>query len=125
MTLELMAIIVAIVAATITLGGLILAQSRAAERDRAEIRECMSRLEVSMGERMARLEVSLEERVARLEVLMEERVARLEGSWEKRIARLEVSLGERMARLGERMARLEGTLDGLREYFVGSDRDAA
>ena len=55
MTLELMTI----VAATITLGGLILTQSRAAARERAEIRERMSRLE----ERMARLE----ERMARLE----------------------------------------------------------
>lgn len=91
MTLELMAII----AATITLAGLILTQSRAAARERAEIRERMARLEVSLGERMARLEVSLE----------------------KRMARMEVSLGERMARS-------EGTLDVLREYFVGSGRGA-
>ncbi len=70
MTLELMAII----AATITLGGLMLTQSRAAARERAEIR--------------------------------------------KRVARLEVSLGERMARL-------EGTLDVLRDYFVGQGRGAA
>ena len=70
MTLELMAII----AATITLGGLMLTQSRAAARERAEIR--------------------------------------------KRVARLEVSLGERMARL-------EGSLDLLRDYFVGQGRGAA
>ena len=63
MTLELMAII----AATITLGGLILTQSRAAARERTEIRERMSRLEVSLGERMAQLEVLLGERMARLE----------------------------------------------------------
>lgn len=92
MTLELMAII----AATITLGGLILTQSRAAARERADIRERMSHLEISLGERMSRLEVSLE----------------------KRMARMEVSLGERMART-------EGTLDVLREYFVGSGRGAA
>ena len=103
MTLELMAII----GATITLGGLILTQSRAAARERAEIRERMSRLEVSLGERMARLEVSLEKRMARLEV-----------SLEKRMAQMEVSLGERMAST-------EGTLDVLREYFVGSGRGAA
>ena len=92
MTLELMAII----AATITLGGLILTQSRAAARERAEIRERMSRLEVSLGERMGRLEVSLSERMSHLEVS-----------------------------LGERMARLEGTTDVLREYFVGSGPGAA
>ena len=63
MTLELMAII----AATITLGGLILTQSRAAARERAEIRDRMARLEVSLGERMAQIEVSLGERMARLE----------------------------------------------------------
>ena len=56
MTLELMAII----AATITLGGIILAQSRAATRERAEIRERMARLEVSLVERMARLEGTLD-----------------------------------------------------------------
>ena len=56
MTLELMAII----AATVTLGSLILTQSRAAARERAEIRELMARLEVSLGERMARLEGTLE-----------------------------------------------------------------
>ena len=92
MTLELMAII----AATITLGGLILTQSRAAARERAEIRERMARIEVSLGERMAEIEVSLGERMARIEVS-----------------------------LGERMARLEGTLDVLREYFVGQGRGAA
>ena len=92
MTLELMAII----AATITLGSLILTQSRAAARERAEIRERVSRLEVSLGERMARLEVSLGERMAQVEVS-----------------------------LRERMARQEGTLDLLREYFVGSGRGAA
>ena len=81
MTLELMAII----AATITLGGLILTQSRAAARERAEIRERMARLEVSLSERMARLEVSLSERIAHL----------------------------------------EGTLDVLREYFVGPGRGSA
>lgn len=92
MTLELMAII----AATVTLGGLILTQSRAAARERAEIRERMSRLEVSLEKRMAKLEGSLRERMARMEVS-----------------------------LGERMARTEGTLDVLREYFVGSGRGAA
>ena len=63
MTLELMAII----AATITLGSLILTQSRAAARERAEIRERMSCLEVSLGERMAQIQGSLRERMARLE----------------------------------------------------------
>ncbi|MCY3777509.1 MAG: hypothetical protein OXH11_16165 [Candidatus Aminicenantes bacterium] len=92
MTLELMAII----AATITLGGLILTQFRAAARERAEIRERMSHLEVSLEKRMARLEGGLRERMARMEVS-----------------------------LGERMARTEGTLDVLREYFVGSGRGAA
>ena len=92
MTLELMAII----AATITLGGLILAQSRAAARERAEIRKRMDQLEVSFVERMGRLEVSLVERMARLEVS-----------------------------LGERIARLEGSVDVLREYFVGTGRGAA
>ena len=103
MTLELMAII----AATITLGGLILTQSRAAARERAEIRERISRLEVSLGERTSRLEVSLEKRMARFE-----------GSLRESMAQMEVSLGERIARI-------EGTLDVLREYFVGSGRGAA
>ena len=103
MTLELMAII----AATITLGGLILTQSRAAARERAEIRKRMSCLEVSLGERMSRLEVSLEKRMARVE-----------SSLRKSMAQMEVSLVERIARI-------EGTLDVLREYFVGSGRGAA
>ena len=103
MTLELMAII----AATITLGALILTQSRAAARERAEIRERMSRLEVSLEKRMAQMEVSLEKRMARLE-----------DSLRKSMAQMEVSLGERIARI-------EGTLDVLREYFVGSGRGAA
>ena len=103
MTLELMAII----AATITLGALILTQSRAAARERAEIRDRVARLEVSLGERMAQIEVSLGERMARLEVSLGERMAQIEVS------------------LGERMARLEGTLDVLREYFVGQGRGAA
>lgn len=92
MTLELMAII----AATITLGGLSLAQSRAAARERAEIRKRMDQLEVSLVDRMARLEVSLGECIARLEVS-----------------------------LGEGIARLEGSVDVLREHFAGTGRDAA
>lgn len=92
MTLELMAII----AATITLGGLSLAQSRAAARERAEIRKRVDQLEVSLIDRMGRLEVSLVNRMARLEIS-----------------------------LGERIARLEGSVDVLREHFVGTGRDAA
>ena len=63
MSLELMAII----AATISLGGILLTQSRAAARERADLRENMARLEVSLVERMTRLEVSLVERLARVE----------------------------------------------------------
>ena len=92
MTLELMAI----VASTITLGGLILAQSRAAARERAEIRKRVDQLEVSLVDRMGQLEVSLVNRMARLEVS-----------------------------LGERIARLEGSVDVLREHFVGTGRDTA
>ena len=103
MTLELMAII----AATITLGGLILTQSRAAARERGEIRKRMSQLELSLGERMSHLEISMGEKMARLEVSLGERMAQLEVS------------------LGERMARLEGTTDVLRDNFAGSGRGAA
>ena len=92
MTLELMAII----AATITLGGLILAQSRAAARERAEIRKRVDQLEVSLVDRMGRLEVSVVDRMARVEVS-----------------------------LGECIARLEGSVDVLREHFAGTGRDAA
>ena len=103
MTLELMAIIMAIIAATISLGGLILAQSRAAARERADLREDMALL----GERMTHLEVSLGERMSRLEVSLTERMTHLEVS------------------LTERLARVEGSLDVLREYFAGRGRDAA
>ncbi len=103
MTLELMAII----AATITLGGLSLAQSRAAARERAEIRKRVDQLEVSLTDRMGQLEVSLVDRMGRLEVSLVNRMARLEVS------------------LGERIARLEGSVDVLREHFVGTGRDAA
>ena len=44
--------------------------------------------------------------------------ARERGEIRDRMAQLDISLGERMARL-------EGTLDVLREYFVGQGRGAA
>ena len=40
-------------------------------------------------------------------------------------ARERTELRDRMGRLEERMARLEGTLDVLREFFVGSGRGTA
>ena len=76
MTLELMAII----AATISLGGLILTQSRAAARERADLRESTAREFAELRESMARLEVSLTERIARVEVSLTERIARVEGT---------------------------------------------
>ena len=40
-------------------------------------------------------------------------------------ARERTELRDRLGRLEERMARLEGTLDVLREFFVGSGRGTA
>ena len=68
--------------------------------------------------RIDRLEGSTNARIDRLEESTNARIDRLEESTNARIDRLEGGLGE----LRERMAHLEGMLDGLREAITGRAR---
>lgn len=100
-----------ILTATVTLGGLILTQVRASRRDiderfadiRSELRDA-ARERAEIRERIAQVEVSLTKRIARVEISLRERIAQVEAS------------------LGDRISRVEGNVDLLREYFVGKGR---
>ena len=96
MTLE----FIAIIAVGVSLAGLILRMSRRIDRleDRLEDR-------ITVGEQR------LEDRIAAGEQRLEDRITAVEEHLGARLAGVEQGLVE----LRERMARLEGLLDGLRE----------
>ena len=85
--------IIAIVTVGIALAGVILASTRGVRQD------------------MARLESRLDGRIGALE-------SRLDG----KIAALESSMNTQLGELRERMAHLEGLLEGLREALAGRAR---
>ena len=87
---------IAIVAVGVALAGVILTATR---RLRQDIRQDMARLESRLDERINGLETRLDERISGLE-------SRFDG--------LERQFGE----LRERMAHLEGLLEGLREAIT-------
>ena len=108
MSIELISVLVAVVAIGATLGGLILTSNRGLRQD---IRLDMGRLESRLDERISGLESRLDERISGLE-------SRLDGSikaLESRFDAMESQFGE----LRERMAHLEGLLEGLREAITG------
>ena len=88
---------IAIVAVGVALAGVILTATRGLRQD---IRQDMARLESRLDERINGLESRLDERISGLE-------SRFDG--------LERQFGE----LRERMAHLEGLLEGLREAISG------
>ena len=96
MSVELISVLVAVLAIGATLGGLILTSNRGLRQD---IRQDMARLESRLDERIGALESRLDERINGLE---------------SRFDAMEKQFGE----LRERMAHLEGLLEGLREAIT-------
>ena len=97
MSVELISVLVAVLAIGATLAGVILTSNRGLRQD----------IRLDMG----RLESRLDERISGLE-------SRLDGSikaLESRFDAMESQFGE----LRERMAHLEGLLEGLREAITG------
>ena len=97
MSVELISVLVAVLAIGATLAGLILTSNRGLRQD---IRQDMARLESRLDERLGALESRLDERINGLE---------------SRFDAMEKQFGE----LRERMAHLEGLLEGLREAVSG------
>ena len=96
MTLEFTAIFIAIIAVGVSLAGLILRMGRRIDR---------------LEDRIVAVEQRLEDRIAAGEQRLEDRITAVEEHLGARLAAVEQGLAE----LRERMARLEGLLDGLRE----------
>ncbi len=84
---------------------------------RTDMNRRMDRLETRLNERVSDIETRLNERMDGLETRLSERMDGLEA----RMDRLETGLIE----LRERMAHMEGMLDGLREAIVTVARRAA
>ena len=97
MSVELISVLVAVLAIGATLAGLILTSNRGLRQD---IRQDMTRMESRLDERIGALESRLDERINGLE---------------SRFDAMEKQFGE----LRERMAHLEGLLEGLREAITG------
>ena len=111
MSIELISVLVAVVAIGATLGGLILTSTRGLRLDMRDMRQDMAQMESRLDERISGLESRLDERISGLE-------SRLDGSikaLESRFDAMESQFGE----LRERMAHLEGLLEGLREAITG------
>ena len=107
MSVELISVLVAVLAIGVALAGVILTATRGLRQD-------MGRLEARLDERINGLESRLDERIGALE-------SRLDGSikaLESRFDAMEHQFGE----LRERMAHLEGLLEGLREAITGRAR---
>ena len=97
MSVELISVLVAVLAIGAALAGLILTSNRGLRQD--------------MRQDMARLESRLDERLGALESRLDERINGLEPRFDA----MEKQFGE----LRERMAHLEGLLEGLREAVSG------
>ena len=97
MSIELISVLVAVVAIGAALAGVILTSIRGLRQD--------------MREDIGNLESRLDERISGLESRLDERISGLE----KRFDAMEHQFGE----LRERMAHLEGLLEGLREAITG------
>ena len=113
--------LIGILAVGVALGGVIIAGQRRLEgRHERGMAALESRLESRMSaleSGMAALESRLEKRISALESRLESRMSALES----RVEAVEHGLAD----LRERMARLEGLLDGLREAIVGRARQNA
>ena len=97
MSVELISVLVAVLAIGAALAGLILTSNRGLRQD--------------IRQDMARMESRLDERIGVLESRMDERINGLESRFDA----MEKQFGE----LRERMAHLEGLLEGLREAITG------
>ena len=97
MSVELISVLIAVLAVGATLGGLILTSNRGLRQD---IRQDITRMESRLDERVSALESRMDERINGLE---------------SRFDAMEKQFGE----LRERMAHLEGLLEGLREAITG------
>ena len=97
MSVELISVLVAVLAIGATLAGLILTSNRGLRQD---IRQDITRMESRLDERIGALESRLDERINGLE---------------SRFDAMEKQFGD----LRERMAHLEGLLEGLREAITG------
>ena len=93
MSVELISVLVAVLAIGAALAGLILTSNRGLRKD------------------MTRMESRLDERIGALESRLDERINGLESRFDA----MEKQFGE----LRERMAHLEGLLEGLREAITG------
>ena len=92
--------LIAIVTVGVALAGVILASARGVQQD------------------VARLESRLDERIGALESRLDGRIGALASRVEEQFNQLRGEIGE----LRERMAHLEGLLEGLREAITGRAR---
>ena len=66
----------------------------------------------------------LRQDVGESEARLREELTKMETRLESRISALETRVDSQIGELRERMARIEGTLDVIREFFVGNRRAA-
>ncbi len=107
--------ILPIIVLGITLASLSIAQARGHRADMHKLEARMDTLETKMDDKIDKLETKMDTRIDALETKMDTRIDALEAKMEGRFEGLGVELGS----LRERMAHLEGLMNGLREAITG------
>ncbi len=66
-----------------------------------------------------RLETRMDTRLSEVEARMETRLSEVEARMDTRLSEVEANMNTQSSELRERMAKLEGLLEGLRESITG------
>ena len=66
-----------------------------------------------------RLETRMNKRLSEVEARMETRLSEVEARMDARLSEVEANMNTQSSELRERMAKLEGLLEGLRESITG------
>ncbi len=129
--------ILPIIVLGITLASLSIAQARGHRADMHKLEARMDTLETKMDDKIDKLETKMDTRIDALETKMDTRIDALETKMDTRIDALETKmdtridaleakmegrfegLGVELGSLRERMAHLEGLMNGLREAITG------
>ena len=108
----------AIIATAIALAGLILNNQRATGQLRNDIKELRKDMN-ALAERVNRDIAELREQMHREIAALDEKLSRRIAALDQKLSRDIAKLNSDIAALGERVARLEGFMEGIRDAIAG------
>ena len=108
-----------IIATAIALAGLILNNQRTTAKSIAELRRDLNALAERVPRDIATLDEKLSRDIAALDEKLSRNIAALDEKLSRDIAELREQMNHGLAALGERVARLEGFMEGIRDAIAG------